>query len=664
MLVFLLAALPGTSAGQESVHWLPIDAEDLKLKDNPKEPGGSAMVLDLWDEVDNPHSTESVRVRLKVLRDDGRKYANIEIPYAEKYMQVEDVRARTVASDGQSTDFAGAIYDTEVVKAKRFKLSAKTLALPDVQTGSIIEYTYRLHWKRGFPDAIKHYSSRYPFTDPVAYPAANWDVQRDVFVRHAVLTLHPFSGGNLQFNFVGLGAANAPPFERQADGSIRLELRNLPAFTEEEAAPPEANLRAHVGVYYTYGFADPQYFWRSQGKESAEAVANFFKKSSQARNEVRRLILPSDTNEQKLRKLYARAQQIRMISYGEAKTEQELKREDIKENKNVDEVLSRNYGFSNEVNLVFVALAREAGFQAHPVQVASRGQQLFQPKMYDPAQLNAMVVEVLLDGTVRYFDPATLYCPFDALPWPETDTVGVLVDAVSPTVVTIPARPSAEAIVRRKAELRLDAEGNLEGDIEVSFEGQEALIWRLEARNEDEAHRRKRLEDWMMTALPPNSESKLIASDGWGKPEGFVTATFHVQTHAFANLIGQRLLLPISFFPSADKNGVFSAAKRTNPIYFRYSTESRDDVRFVPPEQFRIEAVPDSQSAHHGVVQLDLRVKSEEKDIRVTRAIVLNGTYFPSEEYSALRDFYQLADRVGEQQVVLRQIEGDKTKSH
>ena len=663
MLTFLLVVLPGTSAGQESAHWLPIDAEDLKLKDNPKEPGGSAMVLDLWDDVDNLHSTESVRVRLKVLRDEGRKYANIEIPYAEKYMQVEDVHARTVAPDGQSTDFAGAIYDTEVVKAKRFKLSAKTLALPDVQTGSIIEYTYRLHWKRGFPDAIKH-SSQYYMTEPIAYPAASWDVQWDVFVRHAVLKLHPFPGGQLQFNFVGFAAVNdLAPFERQADGSVSLELRNLPAFTEEEAAPPEANIRGHVGVYYTFGFADPQYYWRSQGKEGAEAIKNFFKKTSQARSEVHRLILPSDTNEQKLRKLYARAQQVRMLNYEEAKTEQEMKREDIKENKNVDDVLSRNYAFGNEVNLVFVALAQAAGFEAHPVQVASRGQQLFQLKMYDPSQLNAMVVEVVLDGKARYFDPATLYCPFDVLPWAETDTVGVRVDAVSPAVVQIPSRPSTDAIVRRKGELRLDAEGNLEGDVEVTFEGQEALTWRLEARNQSEAHRRESLEEWMMTSLPPNSQSKLTASEGWGKPEGSVTAAFHVQTHGFANLVGQRLLLPISYFPGTGKKGVFSGAQRTHPVYFHYSTESRDDVRFVPPDRFRIEAVPDSQSAHQGVAQLDLRVVSEGKNIRIVQAIVLNGTYFPSEEYSALRNFYQLAARVGEQQVVLRQIQGDTAKS-
>ena len=47
----LLAILPaGVAKAQDSVLWTPIDPADLKLTDNPKEPGGQAMVLDYWDD--------------------------------------------------------------------------------------------------------------------------------------------------------------------------------------------------------------------------------------------------------------------------------------------------------------------------------------------------------------------------------------------------------------------------------------------------------------------------------------------------------------------------------------------------------------------------------------------------------------------------------------
>lgn len=124
------------------------------------------------------------------------KYANVEIPYLAKYMQIEDIRARTVSPQGKSGEFNGGVIEKEIIKAKRYRINAKTLILPDVQVGSIIEYSYRLHWKSGFPDGIKN-SSRYLISQPVAYLAADWEVQRDLFVRHAHLSLRAYPGGTL-----------------------------------------------------------------------------------------------------------------------------------------------------------------------------------------------------------------------------------------------------------------------------------------------------------------------------------------------------------------------------------------------------------------------------------------------------------------------------------
>src|ERR1043166_6395593 len=58
VLVSAALVLPYPAAAQADQGWQPIDPADLKLKDNPKEPGGPAMILDVWDDFDNPHSTE------------------------------------------------------------------------------------------------------------------------------------------------------------------------------------------------------------------------------------------------------------------------------------------------------------------------------------------------------------------------------------------------------------------------------------------------------------------------------------------------------------------------------------------------------------------------------------------------------------------------------
>ena len=645
--------LPAAIHGQDSGFWTAIDPSDLKLEDNPKLPGGPAMVLDYWHDVNNLQSNETIRIRIKVFREQGTKYANVEIPYFAKYMQVEDIRARTVTPQGLSSDYNGGLIEKEMVKAKRYKLNAKTLILPNVQAGTIIEYTYRLHWKSGFPDVIKS-PGRYMITEPIAYLAGDWEVQRDLFVRRAHLTLHAYPGSSLRNLTVGL--PNDPRSNRDADGTLHIEFENIPAFEEEESSPPEDSIRGRFVVFYTFGFYEAGSFWRAVGKRDGKLYDDFLKKSGRAKSEVQRLLAPGDTDEQKLRKLYVRSQEIRMVSYEESKTEKEQKREELKENKNADDVLSRNYAYGNQVNLAFMALAQAAGFKVNAVRLVSRDNHFFQQKFFDPAQLNAMVVQVMLDGKPRYFDPATKYCPYDLVPWAETDTIGVIADQLNPAVLQLQSRPSSEAVVRRSAELTADDEGNVEGDVRLVFEGQEALLWRLEARNEDDAQRRKSLEDWLKATLPDNSQSTLTSSEGWTKSDGPVTATLHVQTHDYANQVGQRLFLRLGYFKTSENKSFFSSAHRTHPIYFRFPMQSYDIVRITPPKGFAVEATPATLSIKSGAANFYLKAEKLDQALQITRSFVLDANYFPTDRYWAMRDFFRRVAIGDEGQAALKQV--------
>jgi len=649
----LALLLPAAVPAQDSGLWTAVDPNDLKLDDNPKQPGGPAMVLDYWHEINNLHSNETIRIRIKVFRQQGTKYANVEIPYLAKYTQVEDIRARTVTPRGLSVDYKGDVFEKQIVKAKRYRLNAKTLILPDVQVGTIIEYTYRLHWKSGFPDVIKS-PGRYLITEPIAYLAGDWEVQRDLFVRHAHLTLRAYPNATLRNLTVSLPSylgANRGP-----DGTLYVEMENIPAFEEEESAPPEDSIRGRFAVFYTFGFEEAESFWKSIGRQDGKFYDEFLKKSGRAKSEVQRLIAPGDTDEQKLRKLYARSQEIRMVSYEEPKTEKEQKREELKENKNAEDVLSRNYAYGNQVNLAFMALAQAAGFKVNAVRLVSRDNHFFQQKFFDPAQLNATVVQVMLGGKPRYFDPATKYCPYDLVPWAETDTIGVLADQVNPRVLQLQIRPSSEAVVRRSAELTVDDEGNVEGDVRLVFEGQEALLWRLDERNGDDAQRRKNLEDWLKAILPDNSECTLTSSDGWTKSEGPVTATLHVQTHGYASQVGQRLLLRLGYFKTSENKPLFSSPHRTHPVYFRYPMQSYDIVRIKPPHGFAVEAMPAALSIKSGAANFDLKAEQFDRVLQITRSFVLDANYFPTDKYWALREFLRRVAGGDEAQAALKQV--------
>jgi hypothetical protein len=66
----------GGLAQAEDDVWLPIDAVDLRLADNPAAPGSSAMIL-FKREMRNDEKREwEFYYRIKVFNDAGRDYAN------------------------------------------------------------------------------------------------------------------------------------------------------------------------------------------------------------------------------------------------------------------------------------------------------------------------------------------------------------------------------------------------------------------------------------------------------------------------------------------------------------------------------------------------------------------------------------------------------------
>jgi hypothetical protein len=82
-------------------------------------------------------SHEDNYFRIKILSEEGRKNADIEIPYYRVSEKVVNVNARTIRPDGSIANFDGKVFDKSIVKAKGLKYLAKTFTLPDVQVGSI-----------------------------------------------------------------------------------------------------------------------------------------------------------------------------------------------------------------------------------------------------------------------------------------------------------------------------------------------------------------------------------------------------------------------------------------------------------------------------------------------------------------------------------------------
>src|SRR5438309_12109047 len=94
--VSLLAVAPLRAADV----FTPPQPSELALKDVSFAPGASAVVLDWTIERDDDRNFENQHVRIKVLSEEGKKFANVEIPYWRNSTSVRKIQARTIQPDG------------------------------------------------------------------------------------------------------------------------------------------------------------------------------------------------------------------------------------------------------------------------------------------------------------------------------------------------------------------------------------------------------------------------------------------------------------------------------------------------------------------------------------------------------------------------------------
>ena len=81
--LFPLAMIAIFSGQSLAADWPPISPDDLKMTSEPKAPGAAAIIL--YRQVDRDDSGQTSHendfLRVKILKEEGRKYADVEIPF-------------------------------------------------------------------------------------------------------------------------------------------------------------------------------------------------------------------------------------------------------------------------------------------------------------------------------------------------------------------------------------------------------------------------------------------------------------------------------------------------------------------------------------------------------------------------------------------------------
>jgi hypothetical protein len=628
LLLFPALLLAGGFSRTHDFH-LP-DAAEKALK---SEDGSPAAVLDWVRLDDNVDGIDAEYFRIKVFTDEGKKYGDVEIPYFDAYPifgHVSDISARTIHEDGTIVPFDGKVFDKVLYKSGGDSLRAKTFSLAGVQPGSILEYRFL---RRQSENVLTN---------------TFWELQRDIPILHAKMTLHPYAKGafTTYFTYAGLPNGVAPVRGPNRD-RWDLEVSHIPSFIQEEFAPPEEQLKPHVAFYYTTSYLRPEDFWNAQAQQYAKTIESFIgRQTGPVSIEAKKASSGAKNEDEITRKIYARVVTIHNRSFGgsDAST--------AAENRSANDVLTSGAGTRDDISRTFVAIVRAAGLNADVVRVASRDRFFFSEKVPDASQMSSEVAVVVVDGKPLFLDPGTPGAPYGVVSWEKTNVPAIRIAKGTPQWMKTPSTGPAEALLSRSADFRVEDNG-LKGTVTATFSGQEALIRRL--RGDDDASRKKALEDEVKAWFPAGAITKLSKLDDLSTNADSVVATFDVELPNVMSAAGTRMIVPLSVFTMTSKNP-FAPSTRTQPIYFLYAKRTRDDLKITVPPSMEIASLPQPADLNVGVLKYKSSVRQNGTEALFSRTVDVDGMFVERQYYDALRNFFTATGTADQGLLVIRRV--------
>jgi hypothetical protein len=638
-------------------QWTVPTGEELSMTSQPEVPGAAAVYL-FREEIteDNLHMF-SIYVRLKVLTERGKDYANVELEYEHNSeggsTVIEDVQGRTIHPDGTIIPFTGKPYEKLVEKTQGVKFMAKVFTLPDVEVGSIIEYRYKLrlddHWFR----------------------APTWYIQSDLYTRKSHYLWKPTdqqlvtsddSGGQLTSSV--FWTPILPPgtelihtrlptrkFEDQGQLILEVNTHDIPPAPQEEYMPPLSSFTYRVLFYYS-PYRTGEEFWKKESKHWAKVHDKFIGPGPAVKSAVHDLTIPSDTSDQKLRKIYAAVMKLENTSFTRQRTSEEEKAGGFKEVRTTDDIWIRKRGNNDQITELFVAMARAAGLQAYLAAVTSRDRSFFFPSYLNLAQLDDYVAIVNVDGKELYFDPGARYCPYQHLAWKHSQAGGIRQTEGGAEMVQTPGESYTYSRTQRVADLTMDKDGGITGTVKMTYMGSPGLYWRQKALAGDAASLDQELRTSVENLMPNGIEVKVNSIEKLEDYDRPLVVKLDVKGQ-LGSSTGKRLLIPSDIF-EANAKPAFPHEKRDVGVYFPYSHMTQDAVRIAFPSTLTIESLPASDTASFQKFALyTMKIESTPTAITMHRDYALGEINFKTEEYPGLRTFYSKMENKDQEAVVL-----------
>lgn len=652
-LLFFLFIFSGFEANSQELRLNNVTIEEIQERFYPSDSAAVAAYLfkkgTTYFEVNvygGHTAVYSVELKLKIYKKEGLDYANVEIPYNEYNQSLEIEQANTFSLKENQ------IVKTKVKKEGIFdqtgeRINIKKIIFPDVKEGSIIELKY----------LIKSYGSVYVkdwrFQDEIPVKVSYYEFLNPTYLVYSHITtpngIDIKSSQRVNKNNKSATISNSILFE---ENYLYMMATDIPAFKPEPYMGNKSTYIASVRHELLEQKMNKKF--PSEIAASWEGIAKILYKDN-------------DFGKQIINKKYLPATLKNSIKEGNLTDIQKIDsvflyvRNNIKWNKytrgiycskdGLEDVIKSKSGNFAEVNLLLVAMLKEAGLRANPVLLSTRNYGLvLHPNL---SNLNCVIAGVELDDKIVLLDATDKNSTTLIRPTRTINHTGWLIreDYSFRKVNLIPDYKSKEMVYGATT---IDEQGFLKGKIKQITQGYYSLALASSSIYENENAQTKRIE---------SIENQLkIEIDNYQKTDAdnefkTIIEEFSFNASGCCDVTENKIYFSPFLFLKETINP-FTEENRKYPIDFIFPFQKRYVVIIEFPENYNLEYVPENLSVNieDGIASYKFESSHSQGKLTVTGDFNMNTAVFSTDYYNSLRNFYRKMIDKQNEKIILTKI--------
>ena len=583
-------------------------------------------------------STDKIRTQVreayKILRPNGRGHGTVSV-YSNPQRRVRTLHGWCIPAQGKdfevkdkdAIEAAPGINGGELISDVKYKI----LRIPAPDPGNIIGYEYEVEEQPLFLQELWHFQQ----TDPVREShyslqlPAGWGYKAS-WLNHEEVSVTAGGGNVSQWVVHDVKGIRREPDMPPRDGVAGFMIVSL--------FPPGGVLN---------GFAN----WNEMGKWYINLVGSRADASPEIKQQVAALTASKTTTLEKMQTLATFVQRdVRYVGI-------ELGIGGWQPHP-AAEVFSHRYGDCKDKATLLRSMLREIGIDSyHVVIYTERG--AVTPSTPAHSGFNHVITAIKLPdgltdpsliatvqhpklGKLLFFDPTNDLIPFGEIPGYLQANYGLLVTPDGGELIELPQQPSTMNSIRRTAQLTLDKNGTLKGNVEEVRMGQRASSERGRLRSvSKDADRIKPIEELLAASLGSFqiTRASLLNVQQTDRPFGF---NYSFESPNYAKNAGNLLLVRPRVIGMKGSAFLETKEPRKFPIEFEEPAQDTDSFEITIPPGYVVDDVPPPVDADYGFASYHSKTVVNGNVVDYTRTFEVKELSVPVDKAEDLKKFYRI----------------------